>query len=509
LQNDFETILRLYVNARSKDPFRRTHNLWPKFEAIRNDLLASDPVKSRPPLIVQWSAGQGNWARVPWIALMDKRGAKSIQEGVYCVYLFRQDMTGVYLTFNQGVTEPKKRLGTAGAYDELQSKARSIREKCSELTSQGFSLKDDIDLRAASGLGTDYERSTIAHKLYEAGQVPDDATLLRDVEAVLAAYDRYLQETPSPPPSPPAPPAPPAIRDRGDDLSLKALAETFHHDISDDAVGLRATEEAVVRLLASLLSKRFLMLSGLSGSGKTGLAQALARWLTRNPGWVDEADRSNGKRPNPYYVLMPVGADWTGNENILGYPDGLNPQSYVGTSVLGLIRHANRDQGSPHFLILDEMNLSHVERYFADVLSAIESGEDIPLYDAEVSDDGDKTFRGDIPDRLKLPENLFIIGTVNVDETTYMFSPKVLDRANVIEFKVEPGDFDAFVENPHATRLDELDGRGSRYAELFVAASAEKDISVPSEVKQQFGKEMSSFFQLLRPQFGVWLSSRA
>ncbi|PWB85216.1 hypothetical protein [Methanobrevibacter thaueri] len=66
------------------------------------------------------------------------------------------------------------------------------------------------------------------------------------------------------------------------------------------------------------------------------------------------------------------------------------------------------------------MNLSHVERYFADFLSAIESGEEIPLY-------GNKY-------PLKLSSNLFIIGTVNVDETTYMFSPKVLDRANTIEF---------------------------------------------------------------------------
>ena len=71
-------------------------------------------------------------------------------------------------------------------------------------------------------------------------------------------------------------------------------------------------------------------------------------------------------------------------------------------------------------LILDEMNLSHVERYFSDFLSAIESGEEIPLYGEE------KT--------LTLPDNLFTIGTVNVDETTYMFSPKVLDRANTIEF---------------------------------------------------------------------------
>lgn len=69
------------------------------------------------------------------------------------------------------------------------------------------------------------------------------------------------------------------------------------------------------------------------------------------------------------------------------------------------------------------MNLSHVERYFADFLSAIESGQPIPLYSND-----DENYELDIPD------NLLIVGTVNVDETTYMFSPKVLDRANTIEF---------------------------------------------------------------------------
>ena len=69
------------------------------------------------------------------------------------------------------------------------------------------------------------------------------------------------------------------------------------------------------------------------------------------------------------------------------------------------------------------MNLSHVERYFADFLSAIESNENIPMQGKN---------------ELEIPNNLSIIGTVNLDETTYMFSPKVLDRANTIEFKTYP-----------------------------------------------------------------------
>ena len=123
------------------------------------------------------------------------------------------------------------------------------------------------------------------------------------------------------------------------------------------------------------------------------------------------------------YQIVPVGANWTDNTNIVGYYNVIT-EDYQSTPAYELIKKAQGDPENPYFLILDEMNLSHVERYFADFLSAIESGEEIPLYGNN--------------ETLKLPENLFIIGTVNVDETTYMFSPKVLDRANTIEFNTLP-----------------------------------------------------------------------
>ena len=121
------------------------------------------------------------------------------------------------------------------------------------------------------------------------------------------------------------------------------------------------------------------------------------------------------------YQFVPVGANWTDNSNILGYYNAITEQ-YQTTPAYDLIHEAHSDNYNPYFLILDEMNLSHVERYFSDFLSAIESKEPIPLY-------------GGSHLKLSLPDNLFIVGTVNVDETTYMFSPKVLDRANTIEFE--------------------------------------------------------------------------
>ncbi len=138
-----------------------------------------------------------------------------------------------------------------------------------------------------------------------------------------------------------------------------------------------------------------------------------------NKSMDDETNLNEFSEDLSKYIIVPVGANWTDNTNIIGYYNAIT-DDYQSTPAFELIKQAKKDPNNPYFLILDEMNLSHVERYFADFLSAIESGEEIPLYGE------DKT--------LKLPDNLFIIGTVNVDETTYMFSPKVLDRANTIEF---------------------------------------------------------------------------
>lgn len=139
------------------------------------------------------------------------------------------------------------------------------------------------------------------------------------------------------------------------------------------------------------------------------------------PIWEKEEDSTNHKK-DPNYKIVPVGANWTENRHVLGFYNVITGE-YHETPSYSLIKLAKNDIDSPYFLILDEMNLSHVERYFADFLSAIESSQPIPLYSND-----DENYELDIPD------NLLIVGTVNVDETTYMFSPKVLDRANTIEF---------------------------------------------------------------------------
>jgi len=151
-------------------------------------------------------------------------------------------------------------------------------------------------------------------------------------------------------------------------------------------------------------------LTGNSGTGKTKLAQLYGEYI------------SDGEKR---YLMVPVGANWTEKRHIFGYLNIMTGK-YQSTPALDFIRKTREDPDNPYLLILDEMNLSHVERYFSDFLSAIESSEPIPLHDNRECG---------FEQEIEIPENLIVVGTVNVDETTYMFSPKVLDRANTIEFE--------------------------------------------------------------------------
>jgi len=220
-------------------------------------------------------------------------------------------------------------------------------------------------------------------------------------------------------------------------------------------------------VIASLLAKQFLILTGLSGSGKTKIAHALAAWMSASP---------------DQYRLIAVGADWTSNENIIGYPDALQSDRYCKptSGALDVIIKASNDTSRPYFLILDEMNLSHVERYFSDILSAIESKQQIALHNSASDLKSGNNDTEVIPATITFPSNLFVIGTVNVDETTYMFSPKVLDRANVIEFRATSADINAFFNNPQPVKMDALAGQGASYASAFVSEATTSEASLSS-----------------------------
>jgi len=240
--------------------------------------------------------------------------------------------------------------------------------------------------------------------------------------------------------------------------------------------GLIYSDLLLLRFIASLFTKPFVILTGLSGSGKTKLAQAFAMWICES---------------KDQYCIIPVGADWTNREPLLGFPNALKSDEYVkpDNKVLDLIITAIENPVKPHFLILDEMNLSHVERYFADFLSVMETNKKIFLHTGNA-------INNNVPLEVELPKNLFIIGTVNIDETTYMFSPKVLDRANVIEFRVTFEDMKGYLESSTNLNLNELNEKGKDMAEDFVKIAIDRSLILKN--KSAIGIELLNFFKELK-----------
>ena len=171
----------------------------------------------------------------------------------------------------------------------------------------------------------------------------------------------------------------------------------------------------------SLKSKPFVILAGTSGTGKTKLAEYFA-------------DAVGGKKE-----LVPVRPDWSDSSDLFGHVN-LKGEFTAG-AIIGFIKEANENKGKPYFLIFDEMNLARVEYYMSDFLSVLETRKrseanneiiTAPLFKDSIFGNDEsalKKYSG-----LTIPDNLYIIGTVNMDETTFPFSKKVLDRANTIEF---------------------------------------------------------------------------
>jgi hypothetical protein len=586
LRDGLERILGEYGRARSGQ-FGSTAPVWEIFESLTEGFNTSAPVIARPTLSARWSAGRGNWASIPWIAFLDARETRTTQHGVYPVLLFREDLSGVYLTLGQGVTEPG-RSGRAGMVAHLQSVAFEVRRQSPELTAAGFLLDDALDLKATGNLGRRYELGAIAQKLYEKGHVPSDVEILRDLDAVLVAYDRYIEnrstaelealpdrsnafmiyvgnasETnlrvglnqgvwgfPASPTdlanvrvgdlvvfasgytggSPRVPPeewtnhnvrrvvigrvtrpayvdSSPVWPDEGtngrtyphrftfdelathEDVSLSEgaafsevtaeklrmsainrghgylapiggspllesalegeeqlaavplpdIAERFSQEIRK--AGLVLPQEWPIACLAALMAKPFAIFTGLSGSGKTQLALRLGDWF--------------GLAGNePRHLVVAVRPDWTGPEALFGYPDALQPKSSDGRDAwdvprpLEFMLRASQEPERPYLMILDEMNLAHVERYFSDYLSAAESRERALPNLAREPSSGLWRIKPGAPELLPIPRNLWVVGTVNVDETTYMFSPKVLDRAFVFEFRVTTQELSAELGRP-------------------------------------------------------------
>jgi len=208
------------------------------------------------------------------------------------------------------------------------------------------------------------------------------------------------------------------------DYSEPSFIEIYHNVRSKS---LRIAERTLRRYHLALKTRKFVILSGISGTGKT--------WLTKAYAEAVEAK----------YLPVPVAPNWTTNEDLLGYLNPITDKDYHYTDFSRFLEEAEKEYKQaqeekrtpkPYHLVLDEMNLARVEYYFAKFLSAME----VRMREGEAKIEL-------APDqKVSLPPNLYFIGTINMDETTQGFAEKVYDRAQLIELEVFRKDLDEHLD---------------------------------------------------------------
>lgn len=198
--------------------------------------------------------------------------------------------------------------------------------------------------------------------------------------------------------------------------------------------------------ITAIKSKPFLLLAGISGTGKSRIVRELARAC-----WDDKSNEYKAQKPKNFQMVQ-VKPNWHDSSDLIGYVSRVSEKAeFVAGEFLKFIAKAWEDTETPYFLCLDEMNLAPVEQYFAEYLSVIESrkshGDGIVTTDPilEKADEewyfnltasltSDEDIRKQFNEQgICIPQNLIVVGTVNMDETTFSFSRKVLDRAMTIE----------------------------------------------------------------------------
>lgn len=380
--------------------------------------------------VVQASAGAGNWANVPWVSILDLRLTQSTQEGVYPVYLFKADGSGVYLSLGFGTTKLKEIYGGR----EAKNQARIIRESLRSSIAELGEWSEHVVLKSNTSLGQSYEWASAGAKYYPKENLPEDGELKEDLESLLKIYSQV------------------------------GAVEDYLSEVVQECSAVKCMN----------LPKPFLLLAGISGTGKTRFVREQAK----RTGSIEKT-----------YQLVSVRPDWHEPSDLLGYTSRLTGvEKYVATDVLKFMVSAWKATGTeaevnngapdqeivwrgnpvgsiaPYWLCLDEMNLAPVEQYFADYLSVLETREwdwvdgeyrysCEPLLSADtisrlaspdalakdlgldLSDDADKALWQNFCDYgIPIPFNLIVAGTVNMDETTHGFSRKVIDRALTIDF---------------------------------------------------------------------------
>lgn len=361
--------------------------------------------------IVNGSVGKGLATKTPWVAILDKEITTSTREGVYIVFLFSSDYKHVYLTLNQGTTVPGQ-FGPRLGKKEVVNNSNHIRAL--------LNINDDL-------LKTD-GNADIADERYKAGAVYYTLWDVNDDEAGQKLLGLYLD-----------------IYKKYEELILNKDVNKLKKNLHEYKMNSLVSRK-YIHYITAIKSKPFLLLAGISGTGKSRIVRELARAC-----WEADSEEYKAQKPKNFEMVQ-VKPNWHDSSELIGYVSRVSGSPvFVAGHFLKFVAKAWENPDVPYFLCLDEMNLAPVEQYFAEYLSVVESrkcDENGVVTTDPILKKCDEQWYFDLTaqlttndeiraqfnkDGIAIPQNLIVVGTVNMDETTFSFSRKVLDRAMTIE----------------------------------------------------------------------------
>ncbi len=226
----------------------------------------------------------------------------------------------------------------------------------------------------------------------------------------------------------------------------EAFYKNFDNKKEKQGIAVGNSDSEYRPYITAIKSKPFLLLAGISGTGKSRIVRELARAC-----WEEGSEEYQAQKPKNFQMVQ-VKPNWHDSSDLIGYVSRVSGEAqYVAGDFLRFVANAWEDTDIPYFLCLDEMNLAPVEQYFAEYLSVIESRkshEDGTVTTDPILEKVNEQWYFDLTASLApnenirkqfnengicIPQNLIVVGTVNMDETTFSFSRKVLDRAMTIE----------------------------------------------------------------------------
>ncbi len=396
-------VLNRYSDAR-REPFP-THDVAETVKRTVPQVLHQVVDLPKDRYIVLSSVGQGNWAAVPWVAILDQQRGGNIQNGLYVAILFPADMSKVVLALMYGVTGSGGREGrTRGSID---NRVTTLRKR---LHLGGTTWRLEPIQLSDHGVGAQYGRGIVCYQTFEKDSLPSDAEWRTVVDELLDLYDDAFDAMSGAPNY--------EFDDSETELTAKEEHESYGvtpFSLSDAhnlvaSLGYRMSADMLLNLILSLYVRPFVILSGRSGTGKTTISRILAGLF----GWD--------------YHLVAVSPAWADPADLLGF---VSPMNHA--RVAGALETLLTAQTSSALVCLDEFNVAKVEHYFSDFISAMDGGDEFRFWGGMA---GLERLVRDSHDALKLPDNLYVVATMNFDDSVQSITPRVLDRANLIEFDV-------------------------------------------------------------------------